>query len=83
MYYLTCMIETADMAKIPDFLTENERLVLFGSECNLLKSKMVSFRLTGDARDILAREAERFGTNKTKALEILLREIREIRKCTK
>lgn len=74
------MIETMAMKKVPDFLTENERLVLFGPECKSLKAKTVSFRLTGEARDILAREAERFETNKTKALEILLREIREIRK---
>lgn len=39
-----------------------------------------TFRMSGEARRILAEEAERYGVDLSKALELLLREIRELRK---
>lgn len=73
------MIDTTAMSKDFAFLTEAERAMFLGDEKPLQK-RQLGFRLTNDAIDILNQEAKRLGKDRTKALEILLREIREIRK---
>lgn len=67
------------MAKTPRFIAEAELFELFASRSNLDK-KQVSYKLSSEARRVLAAEADRYGVDHTKALEILLREIRELRK---
>ena len=49
-------------------------LVLLGSKSKEFEKKTVSYRLTAEARRILDVEANRLGVDKTKALEIILRE---------
>lgn len=74
------MIDIAAMSKEDfKFLTEAERAVILGDEKPLQK-RQLGFRLTNDAISILDQEAERLGLDRTKVLEILLREIRELRK---
>ena len=43
-------------------------------------ARPTTYRLSGEARRIISAEAERYGVDMTKALELLLREIRELRK---
>jgi hypothetical protein len=62
-----------------EFLSDAERAVILGDDKSLQK-RQLGFRLTNDAISILDKEAERLETDRTKALEILLREIRELRK---
>ena len=73
------MIETMSMAETPKFITEAELFGLFASKSNLDK-RQVSYKLSGEARRIITAEAKRYGVDQTKALEIILREIRELRK---
>jgi len=72
------MLGIAPMAKHISGLEVDEILELFTSKAS--NKKPVNFRLSDEARKILDEEASRYGTDRTKALEILLREIRELRK---
>ncbi len=74
------MIENIAMSrKVPGFLSDGERVAIFGAEHKSLQKKQVGFRLTNEALAILDQEAKKWG-DRTKALEVLLREIRELRK---
>ncbi len=66
------------MPKAPDFLPQGEyhALVTPGQ----LQKRSKSFRLSKEARRIIKVEAKRYGCSETRALEIILREIRELRK---
>jgi uroporphyrinogen-III synthase len=63
---------------LPKNLSAEELLELFTA--GLSGKRSVNFRLSKEGRRILDEEARRFKTDRTKALEIMLREIREIRK---
>ena len=76
------MVEAAEM-KRPKWLSEDEFLpIATGKGAG---KKIVNFRLSAEARRILEVEVERLGedADKTKAIELLLREIREHRKSAK
>lgn len=70
MYYIASIVPK----KPPAALTREEVLVLLGSKSKEFEKKTVSYRLTAEARRILDMEAKRLGVDKTKALEIILRE---------
>jgi hypothetical protein len=74
------MIDTAiEMPKKLPFLTDDDILELFSRSGE--PKQTVSVRLTTEARRILDKERERLGgVNRAEALELLLREIREMRK---
>ena len=57
-------------------------LVLLRSKSKEFEKKTVSYRLTVEARRILDIEAKRLGVDKTKALEIILREYHRRRGAT-
>jgi hypothetical protein len=68
---------TSELDEINRYLFEGHDL----ANVNIFEEKSsVSYCLTKEARRIVASEAKRLGTNHTKAMEILLREIRELRK---
>jgi hypothetical protein len=66
---------------LPTKLNPEELLELFTR--GLSNKKSMNFRLSEEARRILYEEAARFKTDRTKTLEIILREIRESRKATR
>ena len=56
-------------------MSEAEQQVFLGRS-NSLKTQNVGFRLTQEAIDIIDGEAKRYGVNRTRGLEILLRRYR-------
>lgn len=72
------MIEIADMPKLPKGLSDQEFYAILTG--NKGPTKMKHFRLSEEACRILTSEAKQLGVDDTKALELLLREIRELRK---
>lgn len=72
------MVETATVARrTPDGIQEAELYELLTADAEALDKQMVSFRLTGEGRRILSKYGEKFGVDKTKALEFALRELRK------
>lgn len=66
-----------------DFLTESEQALLL-HHSNPLQKQQLGFRLSQEAVDIIDAEARRYDVDRTKALEILLREFqRKLRKSGK
>jgi hypothetical protein len=72
------MIDSAVMPKKPEFLTDYEHALIFGEAPKHLQKSQVNMRLTADALAILDAEAAKMGTNRTGALEYILREIRQL-----
>ncbi len=68
------------VTKKNEFLSESERLLIFGDAPKSLKKQPVSFRLTTAALGILDEEAQQMGVGRTQVLEYLLRKIRAERK---
>ena len=72
------MVQAAVMARFPSAVPDDELIeILTATKGDKVP---VSYRLTPEALRILDEEAERFGVDKTKALEIMIREVRELRK---
>ena len=70
-------------SRLPSFLTEWDKYVLFGPKCLSFKEFTVGGKLTVEAREIIAAHADYYGVCKSTALEILVREIRELRRSEK
>ena len=72
------MVETATVPRrTPDGIQEAELYELLTADAGELDKQMISFRVTGEGRRILAEYANKFGVDKTKALEFALRELRK------
>lgn len=71
------MSEAELMADRPKWLSEDEYMSIMLARDE--DKRMVNFRLSAEGRRILEAEAASVG-DKTKALEIILREIRELRR---
>lgn len=74
------MLETIMAKRIPEFLDREEVFLVLTGDAKALDKQMVSMKLSKEARRLLEVEARRYDVDKTKALEILLREVRELRK---
>lgn len=66
------------MPKLPAGISEDELYAILTATKG--PTRMRNFRLSEEAQRILAAESERFGIDETKTVELLLREIRELRK---
>lgn len=72
------MVQIDSMPKPPDGISQEELYaILTGSKG---PTRMKNFRLSEEAQRILAAESERYGVDETKTLELMFREIREIRR---
>ena len=74
------MVQNEAMAKYPDSIPKEEMYDILTGSYKLLNKQNITIGLSEEGRRILDDEANQLETDRTKALEILLREIREIRK---
>ncbi len=72
--------ETVITAKLPDSIPKEELFAILRGDYELLKKQVVTLGLSEEARRLLYEEGQIYRVDRTKALEILLRERRELRK---
>ncbi len=71
--------ETIIAAKLPDSIPKEELFAILRGDYKSLKKQAVTLGLSEEARRLLDEEGQIYRVDRTKALEILLRERREAR----